>query len=101
MVVTVQNLALKQECATLICLAESLKQAVSLQEKLELLRLFPRVAAFLGETSPLRGFLETLSPERELVMLSVIAINQAERVFSARQDPFPRADFQALIEELL
>lgn len=71
-----------REASDLAVLAKKLKEAGSLFEKLEVLNGSSKVRNFLKEPSPIRTFLCGLSPECEIVLKSVIALGQAERVFA-------------------
>ena len=91
-----------RETADLALLAKQMKEAGSFFEKLEVLNGFSRVKNFLNSPSPIRAFLYGLSPECEIVLKSIIALGQAERVFApAHIEEECTKRLRKLIENLL
>lgn len=78
-------------------LADSLRASATVYEKLEVLNKEALVAAFLEGASSLRTFLAGLSSDCELVIKSLIALGQAERLLSLVETD----EMRALLEELL
>lgn len=93
---------IEAETVDLTFLVQQLKEAGSLFEKLEVLNGSLKVKFFLSSPSPLRAFLCGLSPECEIVLKSIIAIGQAERVFALPQNEEETSSrLRKLLENLL
>lgn len=82
---TKQTTFIRQQITLLMPLIAAIKQAVSLQDKLEILNAWPLVQDYLKETGPIQTFLNTLNPEGEYVLKAVIAIGQAPIVLNVQQ----------------
>ncbi len=72
---------LRKKINSLSSLLQDLKKCSTIVEKLDVLNRFSIVKKFLLEPSLIRTFLAGLSPECELIIKSIIAIDQAHRVF--------------------
>lgn len=100
--IAVESAQLRREFEFLSILSTQLKNATSLDEKIELLTALPRVEEFLRLSSILRSFLRGISQEHQLVIKAIIAIGQGQRVFSfPTRDPEALQKLQSLVEELL
>jgi len=64
-------------------LVEKLQKAVSSHEKIEVLDRFPSVQNFLRESNSVKTFLVGASPEAQVVIKSMIAVGQGERIFAS------------------
>ncbi len=83
-------------------LALALRSSSNPLEKLDQLNRDPSVISFMEEPSALRTFLAGLSIECEVVIKSLIALGQAERLFPNKKSGVGIADqIRALIEELM
>ena len=87
----------------LISLADALRLSPGHQEKLEHLDRDLMVAAYLRDPSALRTFLAGLPLECELIIKSLIAIGQAERLFPHQEEMEGgfTDQMRALLEDLL
>lgn len=83
-------------------LASALRSSSNPLEKLDQLNRDPSVISFMEGPSALRTFLAGLSIECEVVIKSLIALGQAERLFPKEESGIGIADqIRALIEELM
>lgn len=81
-------------------IADKLKKSLSLNEKIEVLNLDLNVKKFLESPSAIRTMLAGLSQECELILKSIIAIGQAENVFSSADPSDLTSNLRSLIEQL-
>ncbi len=83
-------------------LALALRSSSTSLEKLDQLNRDPSVISFMDQPTPLRTFLAGLSIECEVVIKSLIALGQAERLLPKEGSAIGIADqIRALVEELM
>lgn len=93
---------LQKQLESLYPLVEDLKKRLSIFEKLEVLNGFPRVKNFFNKPGFIHSILVGRPPEAELVIKSVIAIGQADRVFYIPPDIHgPHQKLKELLDTLL
>lgn len=90
----------KSQLPFLLHLAEQLKKAVSIQEKLSLLGELEEVKEFLKNSPLVSQFLLQISLQEKLVILSILAIGQGENIFGCKER-FSEEAFKRFIDELL
>lgn len=90
----------KPSLDTLAELAKNLKEEPLLEKKLELLSQFEEVKNFFSNTPSFQSMFSTFSVREKIVLHSVIAVGQGERIFT----PFPslpKKEGQLLLTRLL
>jgi UDP-N-acetylglucosamine pyrophosphorylase len=93
-------LCLKEECTLLEPLLYQLKEASSLQGKLELLNHSARVKKFPSSSNNLHSFLETATLQDQFIVKSLIVIGQAKRIFGSFLEDSELPKLQALLQQL-
>src|SRR5262245_28444299 len=74
--------SLKTQVEALDPFLDQLKQATTIEEKLELLNNHPDVKQFLDKFSSFKTYITGLSPEANLAVKSLLAIGQGPALFS-------------------